>query len=128
MKTYQYTSPENTVVHVFDEDGISRMSMLSSLVPEGEHIVPYVAPPTLAEPTVRCTRRQGRLALLQAGLLFQVEAMIAGIPDDLARTQAQIEYETDTWEADNATLQAMWEALGKTPDELAEFFALAAQL
>lgn len=45
MKTYQYTSPENTVVAVIDEDGISRMSMLASLVPEGEAVLPY-APPT----------------------------------------------------------------------------------
>ena len=45
MKTYQYTSPEQTVVAVIDEDGISRMSMLASLVPEGEAILPY-APPT----------------------------------------------------------------------------------
>lgn len=46
MKTYQYTSPENTVVAVFDEDGISRMSMLASMVPGGVAILPYVAPPT----------------------------------------------------------------------------------
>lgn len=47
MKTYQYTSPENTVVHVFDEDGISRMSMLASAVPDGAEILPYTQ--TLAE-------------------------------------------------------------------------------
>ncbi len=47
MKTYQYTSPENTVVHVFDEDGISRMSMLASAVPDGAEILPYAQ--TLAE-------------------------------------------------------------------------------
>lgn len=44
MTTYQYTSPSNEVVAVIDEDGISRMSMLASLVPEGEAILPYVAP------------------------------------------------------------------------------------
>lgn len=41
MKTYQYTSPENTVVAVIDEDGISRMSMLASEVPQGAEILPY---------------------------------------------------------------------------------------
>lgn len=44
MKTYQYTSPEDTVVAVFDEDGVSRMSMLAEAVPEGANILP-------AEPT-----------------------------------------------------------------------------
>lgn len=89
----------------------------------------YVPADPIPMPTVsKCTRRQGRLALLQAGLLATVEHMIASIPDAQARAQAQIEYEADTWEANNATLQAMWEALGKTPDELAEFFALAAKL
>lgn len=48
MKTYQYTSPENTVVHVVDEDGISRMSMLASAVPDGVEILPC-APPPLAD-------------------------------------------------------------------------------
>ena len=35
MKTYKYTDATNTVVHVIDEDGISRMSMLASAIPEG---------------------------------------------------------------------------------------------
>lgn len=38
MKTYKYIS--DTVVAVFDEDGISRMSMLASAVPDGEDILP----------------------------------------------------------------------------------------
>lgn len=95
------------------------MSIVMQYVPAAQTPMP---------PVSQCTRRQGRLALLQAGLLTTVESMIASIPDAQARAQAQIEYEADTWEADNATLQAMWEALGKAPDELAEFFALAAQL
>lgn len=46
MKTYQYTSPEQTVVAVIDEDGISRMSGLAdALVPEGELVLPYTSPP-----------------------------------------------------------------------------------
>lgn len=44
MKTYRYTSPDNTVVAVIDEDGVSRMSMLASEVPEGEPILPYASP------------------------------------------------------------------------------------
>ena len=75
-----------------------------------------------------CTRRQGRLALLQAGLLDQVEGILAAIPDHMARRAAQIEYEADTWELTNDMLQAMWGTLGKTPDELATFFNQAAAL
>ena len=48
MKKYQYTSPDNTVVAVFDEDGISRMSMLTTAVPEGAVIQPFPVAP-LAE-------------------------------------------------------------------------------
>lgn len=48
MKTYQYTSAENAVVAVIDEDGISRMSMLASAVPQGVAIEP--APPVIITP------------------------------------------------------------------------------
>lgn len=41
MKTYQYTSPENTVVAVIDEDGISRMSVMAHSLPEGVEILPF---------------------------------------------------------------------------------------
>lgn len=48
MTTYKYTDATNTVVHVIDDDGISRSSMLASLVPEGESIIP-ADPPSPAE-------------------------------------------------------------------------------
>lgn len=75
-----------------------------------------------------CTRRQGRLALLQAGLLAAVETAIAAITDPVQRMSAQIEYEADTWERANAFLQAMWAQLGGTPDELDELFMSAVTL
>ena len=43
---YKYTSPENTVVHVIDEDGISRMSVLASALPADTVIEPADAPDT----------------------------------------------------------------------------------
>ena len=44
MKTYQYTSQDNNVVNVIDEDGVCRMSGLASaLVPEGAEVLPYAA-------------------------------------------------------------------------------------
>ena len=42
MKTYKYLS--DTVVAVIDEDGISRMSMLASALPEGTAIEPADLP------------------------------------------------------------------------------------
>ncbi len=82
---------------------------------------PAPVPPT-------CTRRQGRLALLQAGHLVAVESAITAIADPAQRMAAQIEYEADTWERDNAFLQAMWAQLCGTPEQLHDLFRLAVTL
>lgn len=42
MTTYAYTDASNEVVHVIDGDGISRMSMAASALPDGAVIAPYV--------------------------------------------------------------------------------------
>lgn len=44
MKTYRYTDAGSAVVAVIDEDGISRMSMLATGVPEDVQILPYAPP------------------------------------------------------------------------------------
>lgn len=44
MPTYRYTSPENTVVAVIDDDGVCRASMFAAAVPAGQAIEPYAAP------------------------------------------------------------------------------------
>src|SRR5574337_86795 len=75
-----------------------------------------------------CSRRQGRLALLQAGQLQEVEAAIGAIADPAQRMAAQIEYEADTWERANAFVQTMWEQLGGTPEGLDDMFRLAVTL
>lgn len=90
-------------------------------VPEPADAIPTPIPAT-------CTRRQGRLALLQAGYLTAVEQSIAAIADPAQRMAAQIEYEADTWERDNAFLQGMWAQLGGTPEQLDDLFALAVTL
>lgn len=73
-----------------------------------------------------CTRRQGRLALLQAGKLDTAEAAIAAIADPAQKRAAQIEYEADTWERNNAFLVALWLGMGGTLDDLDDLFRLAA--
>lgn len=69
------------------------------------------------------TRRQGRLALLQAGKLEAVEQAVSE-----AGLAAQINYEAETWDRDNALLVQLWTDLGGTETELDELFILAAGL
>lgn len=93
-----------------------------------QHALPPVEPEPASFAPQRCARRQGRLALLRAGYLAVVEQSIAAIPDPEQRMKAQIEYEADTWERDNAFLQAMWAHLGGTPEQLDDLFRLAVTL
>lgn len=85
MTTYKYTSPDNTVVHVIDDDGVSRSSCLASALPVDAVIEPADAPPP---PTIRdqiraledtITNRRVREAILKTdgGWLEDVEAQIA---------------------------------------------------
>lgn len=91
----------------------------------GEFIKPE-APPEAAPQ--QCTRRQGRLALLQYELLDDVENAIAAIADPIEQRAAQIEYEADTWERSNPFVQQMWARLGGTPDQLDDLYRLAVTL
>lgn len=75
-----------------------------------------------------CTRRQGRLALLQAGKLDTAEAAIAAIADPAQKRAAQIEYEADTWERNNAFLVALWLGMGGALDDLDALFVTAETL
>lgn len=74
-----------------------------------------------------CTRRQGRLVLLDTphgttNKLDAVEDFIAAIPDPVLRRKAEIEYACETWERSNLFLQQMWANLGGTPAELDALF------
>jgi hypothetical protein len=79
-------------------------------------VAPVVVPQTI-------TRRQGRLALLQAGLLEQAEAFI-----EAGGAAAAIEYEAGTWERNNPFLTQVWEALGGDSQGLDDLFTTAASL
>ena len=92
--------------------------------------------PPVIVPTVpsRCTRRQGRLALLvtphgsSSNKLDAAEALIASISDPEMRRKAEIEYECENWERNNLFLQQMWASLGGTPAELDALFTYAVTL
>lgn len=77
---------------------------------------------------IKCTRRQGQLALLSYGLLDDAEAAIAAIADPMDRRAAQIEYDADTWERSNPFLLQLWTQIGGTPESLDAAFALAVTL
>lgn len=84
-------------------------------------------------PPKQCTRKQGRLALLQTphegtNKLEALENLINSIPDPIQKKAAMIEYEADTWERDNLFLQSMWSQLGGTDQELTSLFELAVTL
>ena len=127
MKTYQYTSPENTVVHVIDEDGISRMSMLASAVPDGVEILPYVPPPAVIPASV--TMRQARLVLLDAGLLDDIDIAIAAILDPIQKRKAQIEWEfSNEVQRYNGVVSYLGPALGLSELQIDQLFINAATL
>lgn len=113
--TNEYTGPDEYIDAPADFD-IARM---------GEYR--FVGETLILVPE-RCSKRQGELALLEAGKLDAVEAAIAAITDPVAKRRAQIEYGADVWERDNPFLQGMWATLGGTPEELDDLFRLAVTL
>lgn len=141
-KNPQYSSPDKSTIDVDlnhpeygwipftaspdDPEQLGRDLYAAAMSGEYGDISPYVAPPEPEpEPPYvpqQVTRRQGRLALLDAGKLAAVEAAV-----ESAGMAAQIEYEADTWERGNAFLQSMWAQLGGTEAELDALFILASE-
>ena len=87
---------------------------------DGELVAPPVAPVVVPQ---TITRRQGRIALMQAGKLDAAEAIV--MAGGLA---AQIEYEAAAWERGNEYLRQIWALLGGSDKELDALFVLAASL
>ena len=97
--------------------------------PEGYVPGSFVLPGQDIPVPQQCTRRQGLLALLSYGFKrSDIEAQIEAIEDEMEREAAWIEYLADTWDLGNPRLQAMWAALGGTPEQLPQLFRLAVTL
>ena len=124
MKTYQYLDAENLVVAVFDEDGISRKSMLASKLPEGAVVEPYIAPPTPIPSTV--TRFQALAVLAAGGYLPTIKTYIATLGEDNI-TRLAWENATD-WERTSPTLNALATMLNLTSAEVDDLFIAASQV
>jgi len=124
VKTYQYIDADNFVVAVFDEDGISRMSMLASVLPEGTVIDSYVAPPPPIPTTV--TRFQALAVLAAGGYLDTVRTYIATLGEDNI-TRLAWENAAD-WERTSPTLNALATMLNLTSAEVDDLFVAASQV
>lgn len=67
--------------------------------------------------------RQARLELLERGLLDDVDAIIAAIPDPKIKRQAQIEWEfSDEVHRDNGLVLMLTEQFGMTGQQMDELF------
>ena len=101
MKTFRYTSPENTVVAIIDEDGISRMSMLASALPEGTNILPYVKTPEQIKMEIVDAVQQRLDAFAQTrnydGILSACTYATSTVPKFAAEGQCAVSARDATW-------------------------------
>lgn len=94
---------------------------------DGEQFTP--APPAPPVVPSAVTMRQARLALLGAGLLDDVDAAIASIPDPVTRRAAQIEWEfSNEVQRHNAFTAMLGAGLGLTASQIDQLFIQAATL
>ena len=94
--------------------------------PVAEYVAPSPVPPTVP---ASVTMRQARLALLGAGLLDDVDAAIAAIPDPANRKAAEIEWEYATViERNSPLVQSLAAGLGLTAADIDDLLTLAATL
>ena len=94
--------------------------------PVAEYVAPSPVPPTVPQSV---TMRQARLALLRAGLLDDVAAAIAAIPDPVQRKAAEIEWEyAQTVDRNSPFTQQMAAGLSLTAEQLDALFTQAAGL
>lgn len=77
----------------------------------------------LRNPALTISRRQGRLMLLQMGLLDQVDALVSQ-----SGAAAQISYESDTWYRTDPVLIELAGVLGMSESQLAELFYQASKI
>lgn len=124
MKTYKYTDESNTVVQVFDEDSISRMSMIASALPEGMVIDAYVAPPPPIPSSV--TRFQALATLAAGGYLDTVHTYIDALPR--SNIQRLAFENAGDWERASPTVNALATMLGLSDAQVDELFVAAAQV
>ena len=118
------THDDEAAIRALEEEAIALRAELRAYLP------PYpepTAPPEVIVPQ-RVTARQARLALLNAGLLDDVEAIIEALPANV-RSQVRIEWDRATHvERGSQVMQMVATALGLTSAQVDALFVAAAAL
>lgn len=118
------TPDDEAAIRALEEEAIALRAELRAYLP------PYpepTAPPEVIVPQ-RITARQAQLALLEAGYLADVEAVIAALPANV-RTQVKIEWDRSTHvERASEVTQMVATALGLTDAQVDALFVTAAGL
>ena len=118
------THDDEAAIRALEEEAISLRAELRAYLP------PYPAPEPPPEVIIpqRITARQARLALLNAGLLDDVEAIIEALPANV-RSQVRIEWDRATHvERGSQVTQMVATALGLTSAQVGALFVAAAAL
>lgn len=124
MITYKYTDNTQSVVHVIDDDGVSRSSMLTSTLPAGATVLPADPEPLVVPNEV--TRFQARAALYQAGWLDEIEALIVAPETDRILVLAW--QDALAFNRQSPFVREMAQQLGLTEQQLDDLFITAAQI
>ena len=118
------TPDDEAAIRALEEEAIALRAELRAYLP------PYPAPnapPAVIVPQ-RITARQAQLALLEAGLLDDVEATIEALPANV-RAHVRIEWDRATHvERGSAVTQMVAAAMGLTSAQVAALFVAAAAL
>ena len=118
------TPDDEAAIRALEEEAIALRAELRAYLP------PYpepTAPPAVIVPQ-RITARQAQLALLNAGLLDDVEAIIEALPANV-RSQVRIEWDRATHvERGSTVTQMVATALGLTGTQVDDLFVAAAGL
>ena len=118
------TPDDEAAIRALEEEAIALRAELRAYLP------PYpapTAPPAVIVPQ-RVTARQAQLALLDAGLLDDVDAIIEALPANV-RAQVRIEWDRATHvERGSTVTQMVATALGLTAAQVDDLFVAAAVL
>ena len=118
------TPDDEAAIRALEEEAIALRAELRAYLP------PYPEPTSPPEVIVpqRITARQARLALLEAGFLDDVEAIIDALPANV-RAQVRIEWDRATHvERGSQVTQMVATALGLTAAQVDDLFVAAAGL
>lgn len=124
-----YSHPTTGAVFAYETEADRNQFGPAELLPmTPEQVEAHLNPPTVSVIT-SVTMRQARLALLGAGLLDDVDAAIAAIPDPVQRKAAEIEWEyAQTVDRDSPFTRQLAQGLGLTDEQKDALFTQAATL